>query len=165
MIINPIQVFQCATCNSILGDSTSSIIEEDELKIMTLRSVCNVTKDTKPCTSTHERDYGSTFQELICIGCQSSIGKFYVTTPRHLDNIRDYYSLCRSSINIYEIGPTNIITTTTAAAGIINNPTEQHETVIGNNNEDIIKLKNMMVIMDGRVQELEDKVEQLCDYN
>ena len=68
------QVYQCSTCKTIVGDSSTivSVEANEALKLIALRSVCNVDPSTELRTSDEAIDRGSAYSELVCIGCQVS---------------------------------------------------------------------------------------------
>ncbi|ANB14863.1 kinetochore protein Mis18 [Sugiyamaella lignohabitans] len=54
-------------------------------------------------------DSGSTYCELLCTGCSTSIGRVYKSTPHTLDHLRDKYTFFTSKSKCYEVGKLDII--------------------------------------------------------
>ncbi|XP_033103104.1 uncharacterized protein LOC117105909 [Anneissia japonica] len=70
-----------------------------------LVGVTNVV-DSHQCLVTSEKgiDIGSTYRELYCVMCDEILGRVYQTTPRHLDNLRDVFTLDIPKIQSYQVG-------------------------------------------------------------
>eukprot|EP00658_Telonema_sp_P-2_P031450 TRINITY_DN23523_c0_g1_i2.p1 TRINITY_DN23523_c0_g1~~TRINITY_DN23523_c0_g1_i2.p1 ORF type:complete len:184 (-),score=36.65 TRINITY_DN23523_c0_g1_i2:418-969(-) len=99
----PPTVFHCAGCRAVLGDSTRLVSAQNET--ITLRDVVSVTKATGDLeTSRAGVDAGSTYEKLICSECETSVGKRYLTTPRALDDLREYYTLDLGMVTSYMLG-------------------------------------------------------------
>lgn len=141
-------VFQCETCRCILGDSMTFISANDVLETITLSNVQNVKQLDETNTSKKEHDFGSTFHELLCLSCQASLGKVYLTTARHLDSIRDLFTLDTKSITSYQVG------------GLLN---PDHKRTLPSSNadsychEDMIKVQNIVLLLDERLGKIEQR--------
>eukprot|EP00696_Hemimastix_kukwesjijk_P011420 gnl/Hemi2/24337_TR8181_c0_g1_i1.p1 gnl/Hemi2/24337_TR8181_c0_g1~~gnl/Hemi2/24337_TR8181_c0_g1_i1.p1 ORF type:complete len:271 (-),score=72.77 gnl/Hemi2/24337_TR8181_c0_g1_i1:580-1392(-) len=97
-------VFQCQHCRTIVGDSFSLIAMDRELQAIILTDVLNIEVKQEAITSRHGRDAGSTFFAMCCTHCNNTLGKVYKTTARHMDGVRDLFSLHQDSISSYELG-------------------------------------------------------------
>ncbi len=98
-------VFSCGKCKAIIGDSFSLTSTNENLKTITLSGVNNLTlEDDDLITSRGVGDKGSTYHHLKCSDCRETIGKYYVSTPRILDGLREQYTLLTDMISSYELG-------------------------------------------------------------
>ncbi|XP_041358693.1 protein Mis18-alpha-like [Gigantopelta aegis] len=100
-------VFQCAGCKTILGDTTAWVCTNETLKTITLHSVSKQVKvknDLFTCTSPSTVDFGSSYNDLMCCGCDTTIGKLYHTTNQKLDSVRGHFSLLLHKLISYQIG-------------------------------------------------------------
>ncbi len=99
-------VFQCSKCRTIIGDSLAWVGAYEELAAVTLHHVSASAIRTRKnlVTSQNAFDLGSTFVILECRVCDELIGRMYKTTPKHLDDIRDCYSLDAKSVDSYQLG-------------------------------------------------------------
>ncbi|SNX83752.1 uncharacterized protein MEPE_02460 [Melanopsichium pennsylvanicum] len=103
---NPL-IFQCRQCHRLLGDSLSFVATDTELGYVILSNTTQcVVQDAAYSTSTDPsfKDVGSTFNNLRCVGCNVTIGRSYRTTPRDLDDLRDFFSLEVDGIYTYQLG-------------------------------------------------------------
>ncbi|KAK8814281.1 hypothetical protein WA158_008143 [Blastocystis sp. Blastoise] len=103
-------VFQCKKCHVILGDSFSLTCTDQQLNMITLKSVIHVTISEELQTSASGPDRGSTFNSLQCESCKSVIGKMYLTTSRQLDQHRDLFSFSIDTVDAYVLGSAPITT-------------------------------------------------------
>lgn len=97
-------VFSCASCRTIVGDSCSLVDTNEQLQTVTLSGASNVSRLKERLTSDSPADEGSSYNELQCEGCRAVLGKFYLTTPRALDVIREQFSFLVDKLQSYEIG-------------------------------------------------------------
>ncbi|KAK9478425.1 yippee zinc-binding/DNA-binding /Mis18, centromere assembly-domain-containing protein [Lipomyces japonicus] len=99
-------VFQCASCLQIVADSTTWVRAAPELQAFTLQSAPNETiVISEELSTSHEgHDLGSTYARFACSGCTNVLGKIYRTTPRYLDDLRDYYTFDAVALKNYQIG-------------------------------------------------------------
>ena len=97
-------VFQCRSCNTIVGDSLSIESTNERLGALTLTRVSSLQRVDDITTSTAPGDRGSTYQALQCVACGASVGKVYVTTVPDLDALRGRYTLDTEAICSYELG-------------------------------------------------------------
>mmetsp|Transcript_41143 Transcript_41143/g.42040 ORF Transcript_41143/g.42040 Transcript_41143/m.42040 type:complete len:203 (+) Transcript_41143:177-785(+) len=99
-----ILVFQCLKCNLIVGDSYAFSLAFEELQVIILNAASNIQKGRCVYTSKEGLDIGSTFYPFHCKGCESLLGRYYLTTSKALDRIREQFTFSVSSISSYEIG-------------------------------------------------------------
>ena len=120
-------VFQCRSCNTIVGDSLSIESTNERLGALTLSRVSSLQRSDDITTSTAPADRGSTYQALQCVHCtarrprpvtlfaaqlrrrrppraQARVGRVYVTTVPDLDELRGRYTLDTEAICSYELG-------------------------------------------------------------
>ncbi|TDH70309.1 hypothetical protein CCR75_001656 [Bremia lactucae] len=100
----PLVVFQCSTCRSIFGDSYAFLCSTEQLWLITLSHVTNVTLAPEVQTANTGFDAGSSYYELLCRNCQAILGRQYLTTPVALDGIRDLFSFSTEAITSYTLG-------------------------------------------------------------
>ena len=59
----------------------------------------------KATISSHGIDAGSSFLRMCCASCQAPAGRVYVSTPRHLDVLRDGFTfLTDDGVKSYALG-------------------------------------------------------------
>ncbi|KAK7206867.1 yippee zinc-binding/DNA-binding /Mis18, centromere assembly-domain-containing protein [Myxozyma melibiosi] len=104
--IPPPVVFQCASCLVIVADSLSWVRATSELRTITLASAPEGTISVSDTLSTsHDgHDLGSTYASFACANCSAVLGKIYRTTPRHLDDLRDYLTFDAAALKNYQVG-------------------------------------------------------------
>jgi hypothetical protein len=49
-------------------------------------------------------DRGATYSPLACTGCKRILGRLYLTTPRHLDALRDAFTFDLDRLEAYTVG-------------------------------------------------------------
>ncbi|XP_041462786.1 uncharacterized protein LOC121413876 [Lytechinus variegatus] len=147
-------VFQCQHCNVIISDSIAFIAAHDDLKSITLNSVnASVELSTKLITSTDGIDQGSTFSPLVCRGCKTVLGKVYRTTPRPLDDLRDYFTIDVNKLSVYQVGSTD-----SSSLPESDTPFQQFTNVKALK-ETTLKLQVLMCAMHQRIQNIEQSLE------
>ncbi|KAK9388328.1 yippee zinc-binding/DNA-binding /Mis18, centromere assembly-domain-containing protein [Lipomyces mesembrius] len=99
-------VFQCLSCLQIVADSTTWVRATPELRTFTLQSAPadTITISDQLSTSHDGHDLGSTYASFSCSNCTHILGKIYRTTPRYLDDLRDYFTFDASALKNYQIG-------------------------------------------------------------
>ncbi|XP_032234847.1 protein Mis18-alpha isoform X2 [Nematostella vectensis] len=143
-------VFQCLSCQVILGDSFSWVCADQDLQVVVLSAVTsNVSIEEGLETSTDGQDIGSTFIPLRCKSCKSGIGRIYRTTPLELDMIRDVFSLDCSSIKSYELGTQAGKNSYKTADELLDIPTAKDL------KNEILKLQSVVVSLNERLQSVE----------
>ncbi len=105
----PIVVFQCKKCLHSFGDSLSWIDSSVELEAFLLKSVAEgaIIKSDLLRTSAAGNDFGSAYFDLICSNCNDILGRWYRTTPKQFDGIRETYTFFMNSVNNYIFGEEN----------------------------------------------------------
>ncbi|KAN0065733.1 hypothetical protein ACQY0O_000863 [Thecaphora frezii] len=99
-------VIQCKKCLRLLGDTLSFVCVQEELEYVVLSAttshvrakegLCHITMSTP--------DLGSSYLALECAGCDTELGKQYITTPRELDQLRGAFSISLDKTENYELG-------------------------------------------------------------
>ena len=97
-------VFSCAGCRTIVGDSYSFEASDPETKTITLTSASNISRTVELYTSYEPHDEGSTYFCFSCKHCGESLGKYYVTTSRDLDSLREKFTFNLDQLTSYELG-------------------------------------------------------------
>jgi len=97
-------VFYCSKCRTIVGDSFSYLTSDAELKVITLSATSNIQRSADVYTSKSGADVGSTYFSFACVSCQTSLGRYYLTTSKDLDYLREKFSFNVDSISSYTLG-------------------------------------------------------------
>ena len=97
-------VFQCAKCDMIIGDSFSYLCAREDLQTLTLTSSSNIARSAEVFTSYEGGDVGSTYFVFTCTRCEQKIGKYYITTSKGLDEIREKFTFSLDAISSYSLG-------------------------------------------------------------
>jgi len=97
-------VFSCSKCRVIVGDSFSFLTSNEELNSITITSASNIQRSADVYTSKQGSDVGSTYFNFNCTECQAVLGKYYLTTSRDMDDMREKFSFDVNMISSYELG-------------------------------------------------------------
>jgi len=124
----PIVIFQCLSCNKIIGDSTVLIEANQDMQTVTVSGTFievkrrkhafftfsfraggqNLVVDMEASIRTEDDRnsvmVGSTYRDLKCKGCSTVLGRSYFTTPSSRDYVRDAYTLDCRNISSYKVG-------------------------------------------------------------
>lgn len=73
------------------------------MNVFACTAACQVECRPDLLTSTHDCDKGSTYQELVCSQCDSTVGKIYLTTNRKMDAFRDMLTFEGSAVQSHSI--------------------------------------------------------------
>jgi hypothetical protein len=136
-------VFSCTKCKTIVGDSFAFLCSSENVKTITLSAASNIQRTSELYTSFSDHDEGSTYFCFMCTGCQALLGRYYVTTSRDLDHIREKFTFNINEISSYELGK--------AQHGKLPEPMEQiavRDSPIPNKNsleEDVLKVNSLQV--------------------
>ena len=151
-------VFSCAKCKTILGDSYSFVSSNEEMKTITLASASNIQRTAELYTSYSTHDEGSTYFCFSCTDCSNLLGRYYVTTSRDLDDLREKFTFGIDSITSYELGTSQHgkLPDATEQTNSNNNTKEQSETEY-----ELLKIQHVMLDLVQRVTFLEGKLAQL----
>ena len=94
-----------SSCRTIIGDSLSIIGSNEVLKTVSLRRASNVTRQEALKTSVgKDVDQGATFFPIDCEQCKKTIGRYYITTPRELDDVRHCLTFFVDKLSSYVLG-------------------------------------------------------------
>lgn len=106
---NPL-VFCCMKCHTIVGDSTLIAGTNADLQAITLIGASKIQREEELLTSTTSEsiDKGSTYFQLSCSRCQHNLGRYYITTPRILDDLREKFTFFIQSLESYVLGRAEI---------------------------------------------------------
>ncbi|CAM9377335.1 unnamed protein product, partial [Phaeothamnion confervicola] len=106
-------VFLCVGCRSVLGDTWAFVSSDAATKSVTLRGTpCRVSPkclfgfvhikgENLPCLFTF---LGRSERHHQGAGASATIGRTYISTPRHLDAMRDMFVFDTDAICSYELG-------------------------------------------------------------
>lgn len=99
-------VFSCGNCRTIVGDSFSFLCSNEADKTITLSAASNVKRGTQLFTSYDTLDEGNSYFDFECIElrCRKKLGRYYVTTSKDLDHIREKFTFSVDAITSYELG-------------------------------------------------------------
>ena len=162
-------VFSCGKCKTIVGDSFSFLTSHEEMGTITLTAASNIQRSADVYTSKTGGDVGSTYFSFTCIHCQSPLGRYYLTTSRDLDDLREKFTFTCDGISSYELGksqhgkmPEPIVPADGEAggaggAGSALLGAEVAETVAGLN-EEVFKIQHVFVGMLQRLENVEQRL-------
>jgi hypothetical protein len=158
-------VFQCARCMTIVGDSFSMICSHEDMNTITLSASSNIARSADVYTSKDGRDVGSTFFSFTCLSCDASLGNYYLTTPKDLDEIREKFTFSMDCIKAYQLGMAHHgkipepslpkCTSQNHTDDIDSTINSSHKEVSKTVEEEIVKLQAVMIDIVERVQFLE----------
>ncbi|NP_001139092.1 protein Mis18-beta isoform X1 [Danio rerio] len=95
-------VFQCITCNTVLGDSLGVCGEvESSQSVICLKVTEDVMVNEKHEMCSSGQLASSTYQTLLCTGCHDAVGLVLHSTPKHLSALRNLFLLRKELINCY----------------------------------------------------------------
>ena len=97
-------VFSCAKCRTIVGDSFSFYSSNESMRTITLAASSNIKRSPDVYTSKTGNDVGSTYFQFTCQNCSVTLGRYYLTTSKDLDEIREKFSFSVDTISSYELG-------------------------------------------------------------
>lgn len=97
-------VFSCQKCKTIIGDSFSFLSSNEEMRTITLTATSNIQRSADVYTSKSGGDVGSTYFSFTCFHCQAPLGRYYLTTSRDLDSLREKFTFSVEGISSYELG-------------------------------------------------------------
>lgn len=102
--INAPLVFSCAKCRTIVGDSFSFLSSNEDMQTITLTAASNIQRSADVFNSKTGNDVGCTYFVFTCINCQSPLGRYYLTTSRDLDDLRQKFTFTVQAISSYQLG-------------------------------------------------------------
>lgn len=98
-------VFFCRHCRAIVGDSLSITSSNEAMATISFCQASNILRqDALTTSSGPSPDQGSTYFAIDCAQCSSTIGKFYITTPKALDEMRECFTFYTDELQSYELG-------------------------------------------------------------
>lgn len=159
-------VFYCSKCRTIVGDSFSYLSSDAELKVITLSATSNIQRSADVYTSKSGADVGSTYFSFACVSCQTSLGRYYLTTSKDLDYLREKFSFNVDSISSYTLGnaqhgkipdplPDGEIDDNNDNENINNIAESNLKETINILNEEIIKIQALFIGLVDRIEKLE----------
>jgi len=154
-------VFSCSKCKTIVGDSFSFLTSKEELNSITLTGASNIQRSADVYTSKTGGDVGSTYFSFTCINCQSLLGRYYLTTSRDLDDLREKFTFTCDGISSYELGksqhgkmpdPIPVDNSSSAAAHGAGSDIASTVTEL---NQEVFKIQHVFVGMLQRLEQVE----------
>ena len=161
-------VFSCSKCKIIVGDSFSFLTSNEELGSITLTAASNIQRSADVYTSKTGGDVGSTYFSFTCIHCQAPLGRYYLTTSRDLDDLREKFTFTCDGISSYELGksqhgkmPDPIAVDSSMNAGGAQGTGVASADVaqtVASLNEEVFKIQHVFVGMLQRLEAVEQRV-------
>lgn len=78
------------------------------MQTITLTGASNISRSADVYTSKSGLDVGSTYYKFFCTSCQANLGRYYLTTSKDLDDLREKFTFTIDSIKSYELGKNKI---------------------------------------------------------
>ena len=97
-------VLQCMNCRTIVGDTTHLLATFQVHSLIILSAATDVQRDGDIITSRSGDDVGSTYYKFACKHCNSSLGRYYLTTSKDLDGLRERFAFHVDKISSYQLG-------------------------------------------------------------
>ena len=97
-------IFQCGSCKVIVGDSFSFVESREDVRMISLTAASNIQRSADVYTSKTGSDIGSTYFSFACSVCNNDLGKYYLTTSKDLDSLREKFTFYVDAISSYELG-------------------------------------------------------------
>jgi Yippee zinc-binding/DNA-binding /Mis18, centromere assembly len=98
-------VLQCATCRTIVSDSTYFVGSLDpDGDTLSLREVSMIDVAREALLSQSGWDSGCLFHAISCRGCQATVGRHYVSTSRDRVELLETYTVASSAMISYQLG-------------------------------------------------------------
>ena len=165
--------FSCLKCRSIVGDSFSFLTSDESAQTITLSASSNIQRSADVYTSKSGSDVGSTYFNFTCSNCQAQLGRYYLTTSKDLDELREKFTFNVNNIQSYELGKAQhgkmpdpipdeeaAVNKGTEVGAGPSAGTEIVETVSGMSKE-ILKVQHVLVDVLERIEKLEARHYQL----
>lgn len=97
-------IFQCAACKVVVGDSLAFVESLEGMRMISLTAASSIQRSADVYTSKTGHDIGSTYFSFACSACNSDLGKYYLTTSKDLDSLREKFTFYVDAISSYELG-------------------------------------------------------------
>ena len=164
--------FSCLKCRTIVGDSFSFLTSDENAQTITLTASSNIQRSADVYTSKSGSDIGSTYFNFTCSNCQAQLGRYYLTTSKDLDELREKFTFNVNNIQSYELGkaqhgkmPDPIPdegADAEAGAEAGAGPAAGHEVVeaVENMSKEILKVQHVLVGVLERIEKLETRYYQ-----
>ena len=95
-------VLQCRSCRTIVGDTSSLVMKKRG--VIAIETAVSVTRARETRTSKEGDDRGCTYALLSCATCDAHLGRWYMTTPRAMDAMRDCHAFDAAALTTYSVG-------------------------------------------------------------
>lgn len=97
-------VFSCMHCRMIVGDSFAFLFSNEDNQTISLSAASNIKRSHDIHTSRSGDDIGSTYFTFSCCHCHTDLGRFYITTSKDIDHLREKFTFNIGCISSYELG-------------------------------------------------------------
>jgi hypothetical protein len=156
-------VFSCGQCKTIVGDTYSFENSDEETKTITLSAASNIQRTAELYTSYSAHDEGSTYFCFSCKNCGQLLGRYYVTTSKDLDILREKFTFGIESITSYELGTSQHGKLPDAVSNALSNQNNQDKQGKGPEEQgdlqfELLKVQHVMLDLVQRVTCLESQL-------
>ncbi len=152
-----------------MGDSFSFLTSDEKAQTITLTASSNIQRSADVYTSKSGSDVGSTYFNFTCSNCQAQLGRYYLTTSRDLDELREKFTFNVNNIQSYELGkaqhgkmpdPITDEEAETTAGGDDSNASTEVIEAVDNVSKEILKVQHVLVGVLERIEKLETRYYQ-----
>ena len=155
-------VCSCAKCNVIVGDSYSFLSSHEVMRTITLTAASNIQRSADVYTAKNGIDIGSTYFSFTCANCSTALGRYYLTTSKDLDYLREKFTFNIDGINSYILGtsqhgtmPEPIVNSTIVTNDNIENAQNGTNHDVQSLSDEVYKLQHVVMALLERVSYLE----------
>ena len=141
-------VLQCRSCRTIVGDTSSLVMKKRG--VIAIETAVSVTRARETRTSKEGDDRGCTYALLSCATCDAHLGRWYMTTPRAMDAMRDCHAFDAAALTTCSVGSSAAGDDAAAALGAPD-PTEELRA-------DLTKVQDVLLGLHTRLTNLEASV-------
>ncbi|XP_056423144.1 protein Mis18-alpha-like [Hyla sarda] len=97
-------LYLCGNCRLPVGDTNDWTGNDSANNAVLLKAVSQFVKSERLKKSTDPHDAGSQYKPLTCSKCHHVLGKFYSSTPVHLNYKCNLYNIDNAAITRYTFG-------------------------------------------------------------
>lgn len=153
-------IFQCANCQSIVGDTRSPYVTDLENSTVSLKAASNVHVDRTIHVCKTGYAAGCTYSRLICTNCTKCLGKVYASTVAALDAYRSMFSFDHNALVSYRVGSGKSIDGQIVQPQKPSQPLKQQSTECAVTVEDFTTLDAYVTKIGGALNKLTDAFDQ-----
>ncbi|KAM3930882.1 protein Mis18-alpha-like [Leptodactylus fuscus] len=144
-------VYICCNCRVPVGDNSDWSGKHNDDNVVLLRVVTQFVKRGKLMTSRDPHDAGSRYRLLSCNNCSNVLGRFYSSTPAHLEYKLNLFNIDNNAIQEYIFGLSYQQAIETSEAPITLELCDSYE-------EELKKQKLLLEMLLKRLSKLEDEI-------